>query len=113
MLTSVDLIHEGCMSAGGNEGNEFKALTKCDPMRENQPNYPKAFLSVGSFKDKKGNNSKSPEHIFLKFCGIVLEYKCQLFMWSVNFSAAKKSIKSSNEDGGNFVNKNWCVQKIS
>ncbi len=26
-------------------------------MRENQPNCPKAFLSVGSFKEKKGNRS--------------------------------------------------------
>ncbi len=27
-LMSVHLIHEGCMSAGGIEGNGFKALTK-------------------------------------------------------------------------------------
>ncbi len=82
-------------------------------MRENQPNCPKTFLSVGSFKDKNGNSSKSPEPIFLKFCNTVHECKCQLFIWSVNFSYAKMSIKSSSEDGGNFVNKNWCVQKIS
>ncbi len=87
--------------------------TICDPTRENQPNRPKAFLSVGSFKDKKGNNSKSPEPIFLKFCDIVYECKCQLYMWSVNFSRAEKTIKSSIENGGNFINKNWCVQKIS
>ncbi len=84
----------------------------CDPTRENQLNYPKAFLSIGSFEEKKGN-SKSPEPNFLKFCDIVRECKCQLFMRSVNFSCAKKSIKSSSEDGGNFINKNRCVQKIS
>ncbi len=81
-------------------------------MRENQPNCPKAFLSVGSFKDKKGNNSKSPELVFLKFCGID-ECKCLLCMWLVNFLCPQKTIKSSNEDSGNFINKNWCVQKIS
>ncbi len=52
-------------------------LNKCDPTQENQPNCPKAFLSVGSFKDKKGNCSKSPEPIFLKFCNIARECKCQ------------------------------------
>ncbi len=40
-------------------------------MRENQPNCPKVFVSVGSFKSKKGNDSKSLEPIFLKFCNIV------------------------------------------
>ncbi len=84
----------------------------CDPTRENQTNCPKAFLSEGSFEEKKGNNSKLPEPNFLKFCDTVHECKCQLFMWSVNFSCVKKSIKSSSEDGGNFINKNWCVQKI-
>ncbi len=77
----------------------------CDPMREKQPNCPKAFLLVGSFKDKKGNSSKSFEPNFLKFCDIVRECKCQIFMWSVNSSCAKKSIKSPSEEGGNFVNK--------
>ncbi len=81
--------------------------------QENQPNCPKAFLSVGSLKDKKGNNSISYEPIFLKFCGIICECKYQLYMWPVNFSRAKKTIKLSREDGGNFINKNWCVQKIS
>ncbi len=75
-------------------------------MRENQPTLPKAFLSVELFKDKKGNNSKTPEPIFLKFCGTVRERKSQLFMWSVNFPCAEKTIKSSSEDGGNFLNKN-------
>ncbi len=73
-------------------------------MRENQPNCPKAFLPVGSFKDKEGNNSKAPEPIFLKLCNIVCECKCQFFMRSVYFSCAEKTIKSSSEDGGNFVN---------
>ncbi len=63
-----------------------------DPTLENQPTCSKAFLSVGLFEDKKGNDSKSPEPNFLKFCDIVCECKCQLFMWSVNFSCAKKSI---------------------
>ncbi len=75
----------------------------CDPTRENQPNCPKAFLSAGSFEEKKGNNSKLPELHFLKFCDIVRECKCQLFLWSVNFLCAKKSIKSSSEDRGNFI----------
>ncbi len=52
-----------------------------------------------------------PEPIFLKFCDIIHECECQLFMGSVNFSGAEKRIKSSSEDGGNFVNKNWYVQK--
>ncbi len=83
-------------------------------MRENQPNCPKAFVSsVGSFKDKKGNNLKLPEPIFPNFCEIVRECKCQLYMWSVNFSCAKKIIKLSSEDDENFINKNWFVQKIS
>ncbi len=83
-----------------------------DPTRENQPNCPKAFLLVGSFKEKKGNNSRIPKPIFLKFRDIVHKCKCQLFMWSVNFSHAKKTIKSSSENGGNFINQNWFVQKI-
>ncbi len=83
-----------------------------DPMRENQPNCPKALLSKGSFKEKKGTNSRRPETILLKFCDIVHECKCQLFMWSVHFSFTEKIIKSSNENGGNFINKNWCGQKI-
>ncbi len=85
----------------------------CDPTQENRPNWPKGFLSVGSFKDKKGNNSKLPALIFLKFRNFVRECKCQLFMWSINFSCAEKIIKLSSEDGENFINKNWCVQKIS
>ncbi len=96
-------------------GYALQALNRnmiCDLTRGNQPNCPKAFLSVWSFEEKKGNNLKSPELNFLKFYDIVRECKCQLFMWSVNFSCAKKSIKSSSENGGNFINKNWCVQKI-
>ncbi len=56
---------------------------------------------------------KTSEPIFLKFCNIVHECKCQLLMWSINFSCAKKTIKSPSESGGNFINKNCYVQKIS
>ncbi len=75
----------------------------CDLMQENQPNCPKAFLSVGSFKNKKGNNSKSPSY---NLGDIIPEWKCQLFMWSVNFLCMERRIKLSSEDGGNFINKN-------
>ncbi len=34
-------------------------------------------------------------------------------MWSVNFSYTEMTIKSSSEDDGNFINKNWIVQKIT
>ncbi len=81
-----------------------------DPMPENQPNHAKAFLSVRSFKEKKVNNSRTPEPIFLKFCDIVHECNCQLFMWSANFSCAEKTIKSCSENGGNFINKNWYLR---
>ncbi len=72
----------------------------------------KHFYQLGSFKDKKGNYSKLPKMIFLKFCDIVREHKCQIFMWSVNFSCARKSIKSFSEDGGNIINKNLCPKNI-
>ncbi len=72
---------------------------------------PKVYLSVGLFKKKKGNNSRTPEQIFLKFCDIVHECKCQLLMWSVDFSYAENTIKSSCENDGNFLNKNWYSRK--
>ncbi len=61
-------------------------------MRENQPNCPKAFLSVGSFKEKRGSNSRTPEPIFLKFCDIVCECKCQLLCGQLIFHVPKSQL---------------------
>ncbi len=68
----------------------------CDPTRENQPNYPKAFLSVESFEEKKGNNSKS-----LKFCDIR----------SVRFTATtepgdKTAVRFTRVSNNDVINKN-------
>ncbi len=57
----------------------------------------------------------------LKIRKVITRNRLNRFSWNfvtllanarANFLCTQKKIKSSSEDGGNYVNKNWCAQKI-
>ncbi len=97
IIISVDLIF-------------FPSFNRCDPAQTSQT-VQKRFYQKDHLKKRKVITREDQNQFYWNFLIIVHECKCQLFIWSVYFSCAEKTNKSSSENGGNFINKNWLSRK--